>query len=158
MKELSFRGAFWVLCRAVPTWRCMGTSLHTGAWRAVPDYSWSSALNTGCAAPSWSSTAVRGKPLHRDRVHNILSLNNIYLLTSHTYWDNRGGTDQIAESKAIKNRCCRTVQPHLLVHTQHEQSAVAPLLVTHQLSNIQANNKNMRSSNFIQHQTRGRYD
>lgn len=54
-------------CRAVPTWRCTGTSLHTGAWRADPDYSWSSALNTGCAAPSWSSAAVRGKPLHTER-------------------------------------------------------------------------------------------
>lgn len=57
-------------CFVVPTWRCTGTSLHTGVWRAVPDYSWSSALNTGCAAPSWSSAAVRGKPLHQERKRN----------------------------------------------------------------------------------------
>ena len=54
-------------CRAGPTWRCTGTSLHTGVWRAVPDYSWRSAQNTGCAAPSWSSAAVRGKPLYTQR-------------------------------------------------------------------------------------------
>ena len=57
----------WLGVVAAPTWCCTGTSLHTGAWRAAPDYSWSSALNTGCAAPSWSSAAVRGKPLHPER-------------------------------------------------------------------------------------------
>lgn len=66
------------------------------------------------------------------RVHNIVSLNNIYLLTSHTYRDNHDGTeDKIAvRIKSIKMNDGHTVQLHLLVHTQHEQSAVAPLLVT----------------------------
>lgn len=65
----SSRGLLMKACRrclVAPTWRCTDTSLHTGVWRAAPDCSWSSALNTGCAAPSWSSAAVRGKPLHPD--------------------------------------------------------------------------------------------
>lgn len=73
-----FLWACWRLCCF--TWRCTDTSLHTGAWRAAPGCRWSSALNTGCAAPSWSSAAVRGTPLgprgaeEEERLRKLLPL------------------------------------------------------------------------------------
>lgn len=61
-----------------------------------------------------------------------MSLNNIYSLTSHTYRDNHGGTEEkiAVRIKSIRMNDDHTVRLHLLVHTQHEQSAVVPLLVT----------------------------
>ncbi len=80
-----------------------------------------------------------------------MSLNNIYLLTSHSYRDNHGGTDEKPAIRIKAIKWMMVIQYSCISWSIHNMSSLLwRHSWSHQLSNIQANNKNTRSSKFIQ--------